>query len=337
MRSAGGWPSLMTPASPGIGAILRVQRIRPHPELICEAQSLGEVAPEVFEAFLASVASADCKVVALEAVHDRLAGLSEGAGRILCLTFDGATRGLRDHAYPALRRLRLPFTVFVSPEAHDDGHLPWWYGLEALVMASDQFSLSVRGQTYRARCRTESEKEEALDRLIPLLMAHPEPVVRRAVAAQCAAGGIDLNALAASFWLSWEEIRLLAKDPNVSFGLMAPDCHAAGLASYDAIRDGVAAAKERLAEALSFEPQHIGFSAGWHGCIEPRILEIAERLGFKTACLAGGGALFAEEQAPFLALPRVLLTNDPDGLLNAQELCGVTLMAHERQRMAISA
>ncbi len=326
----------MTHLNPGIGAILRIQRIRPYPELLCEAQSLGEIAPEIFEDFIASLASTGCRVSTLEAAYARLSGLAEGEGRILCLTFDGATRGLRDYAYPVLRHFHVPFTIFVSPEAHDEWRLPWWYALEALIMASDQVRIAVRGQTYKARCRTEDDKEEALDRLIALLMTHPEPVVRRAVMALCEAEGIDLKALAASHWLNWDEIRLLARDPNVSIGLMAPDCHAAGLAAYDTVYDSIAAAKRRLAEVLSLEPQHLAFSAGWHGCIEPRDLEIAEKLGFKTACLAGGGALFAEERSAFLSLPRVLLTNDPNGLLDAQAMCGVALMAPERQRIAMS-
>lgn len=321
--------------STGLGAIFRVQRLRSNAALACETPALTEIDPGVFGEWLAGAVRSGADFVSLGQAHERLS--ARRSDKILALTFDGATRGVFEHAYPVLRSLQVPFTVFVSPAMHDNGEAPWWIALEALIARNERVSLSVRGQIFRVACRTWDEKSESLDNLVSVLMGFPEPTVRRAVSALCEADGIDLEALAGEYLMSWTQIEALAADPLVTVGLLAPECHAAGTAAYDAVQETMLAAKARLAAMTGLAPGHLGFSAGWHGFIEPHHLDIAARAGFATACLPGGGVLLYEEPGEFLSLPRFLLSNHPGVMHEANAICGVTLMHFAGERKAVTA
>jgi len=335
-RTAGGaWQRTALPRSTGVGAIFRVQRLRGGASLFCETPALTEIDPTLFAEWIGCVVRSGADFVSLGQAHERLS--ARRPGKIFALTFDGATRGVFEHAYPVLKSLGVPFTVFASPAMHDKREVPWWIALEALIARCDRMSISVRGQVFRVTCRSLDEKSESLDNLVSVLMGFPEHTVHRAVSALCEAEGIDLCDLAGEHLMSLEDIGVLAADPLASIGLLAPDCHAAGSAAYDAIREDMLSAKARLADITGCEPRHLGFSAGWHGFIEPHHLDIAAKLGFTTACLPGGGVLLYEEPGQFLSLPRVLISNHPNVMHDVNAICGVTLMHFASERRAISA
>ncbi len=333
--TAGAWQRNAVPRSTGLGAIFRVQRLRGEASLFCEAAALAEIDPTPFAEWISGAVRSGAEFLPLEEVHRRLSLRSPG--KIFALTFDGATRGVFEHAYPVLKSLSVPFTIFASPAMHDNREAPWWIALEALIARCERMSLSLRGQVFRVTCRSSEEKSESLDNLVSVLMGFPEHTVRRAVSALCEAEGIDLHELASEYLMPLEDIRALAADPLASFGLLAPDCHAAGGAAYDLIRDTITSAKTRLVEITGYELRHLGFSAGWHGFIEPHHLDIAAKAGFTTACLPGGGVLLYEEPGQFLSLPRVLISNHPDVMHEVNAICGVTLMHFASERRAISA
>ncbi len=318
----GNWANAAAHAAPGAGAILRVQRLKPADGVGCDTQALASLDPSLFEEFVDAVMAANVSLTSIEQTYCRL--LQGGAGRMAAFTFDGPSRAAMDLGYPVLKKRGIPVTVFVSPSAADSGVAPWWLALEALVMASNTISIAVRGQTFRGRCHTPQEKAETLDNLAPLLLAQPPVAVHRAVHAVCEADGVDLSHVSADV-MRWADLKRLAQDPLVSIGLLAPDCHAAGAASYDAVLESFTQAKKRIEEELGVTPVHLAFGAGWHGFVEQRDLEITNTLGFRSACLPAGGALFAEDAASFAILPRMVLSDSSEALLDAQASCGAAL------------
>ncbi|MDX2265690.1 MAG: hypothetical protein NW215_12065 [Hyphomicrobiales bacterium] len=314
------WPNASAHVTRGVGAVLRIERVRAAGPIRCDA--LPSIDPDLLGEFLDAASAADAAFVSLAELRTRL--LAKDAGRAACLTFDGADRSLVTQLAPALVARGLPLTVFVSPEAMDADAPHWRYCLEALAEKADRIGVAVRGQTYAGPCRTAEEASNTLEAVVPPLWSHPEALVRRAVFALCEADGVDMAALA-QHTLGWDDLRALAKTPLISLGLLAPNCHAAGAASYDAVRDGFAAALARFEEQLGAKPAHLAFGAAWHGFVEPRDLEIAEKLGFKAACLPAGGPIFNEDATDFTVLPRMMLSDAPDAVLDAQAACGAGL------------
>jgi peptidoglycan/xylan/chitin deacetylase (PgdA/CDA1 family) len=271
-------------------------------------------------------------IVTLDEARRRL---SQGAGapHFISFTIDGAMRGVLTSALPVLKKHNVPFTLFVSPVQHDEKLLPWWLALEALVHRTPRLSLAVRGQVFRAACHRPEEKAEALDNLIPLLMAHPEPAVRRSIQAVCEADGVDLDAIAGEMLLDWAEIRGLAQDPLVTIGQLASECHGAGASAYDSVRESLRRDRARLGEAVGKGIRHIGFSAGWSGLVEDRDLEIVTALGFSSASLPEGGVAIAGGASRCAVLPRLCLSNAPYVLLEAQGLAGAGFNLNGRKTL----
>lgn len=67
---------------------------------------------------------------------DNLATLN--TGKWVCITFDDGYSDNFTHAYPLLKRLGVPFTIYVTT-GFIDNHLPmWWYPSECLGMSTEE-------------------------------------------------------------------------------------------------------------------------------------------------------------------------------------------------------
>jgi hypothetical protein len=318
----GNWPNAAMHVTPGAGAVLRIQNIRAVRDAECDTQALAAIDPALFDEFLDAVEAAGAAPSTLDQTYQRL--MEKGQGRVVCFTADGASRATAAKFHAALQSRGWPLTLFINPLDVDQQAVPWQLALEALVAQTDNLSLGVRGKTYRGRCPSAEEKAELLNTLAPLLLAQPETAVRRAVFAVCSSDGVDLDRLAGDI-LTWAELKKLAANPLVTIGLLAPGCHQGGAASYDAVLKTFGEAADRLEAELGSRPKHFAFGAAWHGLVEQRDFEVVNSLGFTTACLPSGGALFAEDAAQFMIMPRVLLQNSPGALLDAQAMCGASL------------
>ena len=62
-------------------------------------------------------------------------------GRWVCLTFDDGYRDNYTLAYPMLKRLSVPFTVYVTSGFIDNQLSMWWYPNQQLGMSSDELQL----------------------------------------------------------------------------------------------------------------------------------------------------------------------------------------------------
>lgn len=62
-------------------------------------------------------------------------------GRWVCLTFDDGYRDNYTVAYPMLKRLGVPFTVYVTSGFIDNQLSMWWYPNQQLGMSSDELQL----------------------------------------------------------------------------------------------------------------------------------------------------------------------------------------------------
>ena len=61
--------------------------------------------------------------------------------RFVCLTFDDGYRDNYTLAYPLLKRLGIPFTVYVTTGFIDNRSPMWWYPYQQLGMSSDELRL----------------------------------------------------------------------------------------------------------------------------------------------------------------------------------------------------
>jgi peptidoglycan/xylan/chitin deacetylase (PgdA/CDA1 family) len=126
------------------------------------------------------------RVIPLIEVVERLEQRRPFPESAACITFDDAFRSVLDFAFPILRELELPFTVFVVSQLFDQGATPWPERLFSALVHTGMTSLAWRDQTWniatpseRSACYqalveqfmqwTPNQRDAGLDELLPTL------------------------------------------------------------------------------------------------------------------------------------------------------------------------
>jgi peptidoglycan/xylan/chitin deacetylase (PgdA/CDA1 family) len=173
-----------------------------HPRLV-------SATPDVFARHLELLAR-NYRVVSLQAVLDAAGGRMRLPARAVLLTFDDAYRDFLDHAWPLLRRHRLPATLFVptaypgNPERHF-----WWDRLHRCFAATALRTL----HTERLGdwvIDTEAARRASLAAVQTRLKALPHDVAMQEVEAVAARLGEPRHV--ARPVLTWDELRQLASE-----------------------------------------------------------------------------------------------------------------------------
>ena len=145
------------------------------------------------------------RVVTLHEVIDAVNGRASLPAHATLITFDDGYRDLKDHAFPVLRRLQLPATVFVATAFPADPERAFWW---------DRVYRALIGTPRRAwelpplgllRFRDKAERTESIRRLQNHIVTLPHSEGMRLVDAICAEAGAR-DAAPASV-LSWQELR----------------------------------------------------------------------------------------------------------------------------------
>lgn len=229
------------------------------------------------------------QVVSLEDVLTAFRGGEPLPDRAVLLTFDDAYRDFKEEAWPILRDLELPATLFVPtayPGRPDRSF--WWDRLhrilqeggedasdgrgsglaDGLVSMSEDLAAGVSDLRRFLKRLTQEEVEDVLDDLARTRPLHPEAEAPRPAV------------------LDWDEIRGLVAD-GVSVGAHTV-WHPALTRTPDArirseLRDSLEDLREQVGEDV---PAVISYPYGFH---DDRVLRVAEDEGFELGitCLDG--------------------------------------------------
>lgn len=140
---------------------------------------------EQFEKQMRYLAARYC-VVPLDQLLDAQAGRRNGRP-LAAITFDDGYRNMYRYAYPVLRQLSLPATVFVMTDFSLCGQPPWWDRVRAMVAATRRPVMRVPLQrTVRNfPLVTVEEKQDSLRQLVREIQGYA-PARREALLAELA-------------------------------------------------------------------------------------------------------------------------------------------------------
>jgi peptidoglycan/xylan/chitin deacetylase (PgdA/CDA1 family) len=167
--------------------------------------SLLSATPRDFEAQMTAVLRHH-QPIALADLLDAHRGTGQLPPRAVLVTFDDAYRDFRDNAWPILRRLGIPPTLFV-PTAYPDapGRGFWWDRVwQAVTAARDDAELET--PIGRLPLRTDSERRRAARALVGHYKSLPHQVALQGVAALCEGMHVPPTS---SEVLGWDDLRSL--------------------------------------------------------------------------------------------------------------------------------
>jgi peptidoglycan/xylan/chitin deacetylase (PgdA/CDA1 family) len=296
----------LRPLFGGIGAVLMLHHVRPARHGDFAPNALLEVTPDYLERVVERVRERGFDVVTLDEVRRRLIEGSEGRP-FVAFTFDDGYRDNQEFAYPILKRHGVPFTIYLPTAFTDNEGELWWLVLEQTVRTQRVVVAQIAGKVVHLDCSTAALKREAYSEIYWWLRSLPETELRGYVRDLAARHGLDFRETCRELCMTWDEVRVLARDPLVTFGAHTVNHYMLAKFPLETARAEMVQSRAIIEERLGRPVSHFAYPVGDPTSAGPREFALAEELGFETAVTTRPGLIFPEHRAHLTALPRVSL------------------------------
>jgi peptidoglycan/xylan/chitin deacetylase (PgdA/CDA1 family) len=230
--------------------------------------------PDTFEAHLREL-TRRANPIRLDDLRAAVRGDRRLPDRPVLVTFDDAYEDFAEHAWPRLRRLDIPATLFV-PTAYPDspGRRFWWDRLSHAISTTDRASLEVDGVTYDLH--GDAARLAAFRKLRALIKGTPHDRAMTMVDGWCAVLGLPD---APSGILDWRALRSLAAEGVT----IAPHTRTHPLLTRvdaDVLVAEVDGSRVDLEREIGAVPPVFAYPAGAHDDV---VVEAVGALGFELA------------------------------------------------------
>lgn len=301
-----GMSRLLAPLTQGCGAIFMLHHVRPARMGAFQPNQHLEITPEFLEQTVDRIRANGYEILALDEAVDLLKS-GYGRKRYAVLTFDDGYRDNLTVAYPVLKALQAPFTVFIASGLIDRSTELWWEALDLIIGSQDEIIFSNEAADGIV-CRTPEEKCACFNRLSEhLTTAVSETGQRAIVRALADRYGVDLAALADREMMTWDEVRQLAADPLVTIGAHTHDHYALARLDPEAARADIDKGLQRLEDELGQRPKHFAYPYGKPLAVNDEVARLARETGFASAVTTFPGILQSVNARDLMLLPRVSL------------------------------
>lgn len=233
----------------------------------------------------------------------------------VAITFDDGYACNAETAAPLLERLRIPATIFISPELIARGREFWWDELERIVLSHGGGTLRLDGQDvhvgearpddadWPAGQPPRTPRQHTYRMLWSLLHAKDRTAIDAAMAQLRDQAGVAQSPRPTHRPLTPKEVRATASD------LIAFGSHALTHPSLPRLTPGEQAREigdsvEQCAALAGVRPSSFAYP---YGDYDPALDRLVEKAGFLCACRADGS--FVTRKSNRFALPRIHVGN----------------------------
>jgi peptidoglycan/xylan/chitin deacetylase (PgdA/CDA1 family)/CelD/BcsL family acetyltransferase involved in cellulose biosynthesis len=261
-------------------------------------------------------------------------GLSSNSKRCsVAITFDDGYRDNFVHAFPILKELGIPATIFLTTGYIESGRLPWYdqVRLGFKLTAQPHFSLPAKSG-MRADLNTDAERLKAMRQALSWLRMTTDnnrlsllPELFRDLRVPT-----DLNL--PGTMLEWDEIRKMSKQ-GISFGAHTVTHPVLGGLSATRLEDEIIGSKKTIEARLQAPVRHFAYPFGKYVDFDSAARKTVEAAGFSTAVTTITG-VNGPEQDP-LELKRLSL-DEPDRGLFGLKLDWSRMSARTMQEDTVS-
>lgn len=269
-----------------IGYIYMFHMVKPKEDYIAAIDSL-RVSPEYFEKFLIEKMK-QIDFVSIDEVPLRIKTQKRGQKPFGVVTFDDGYDDNFTDAYPILKKLHIPFVIYVSVNLVND-HAPIWnYPLiiERIIRKNAKLRLG-NGDVYM--CGTEEEKDETYKKLRLILFAMPYEKLQAEF--EKLFGGYLKEYVFPKNTLTWEQIEQLAKDPLCTIGAHTMSHSRLTISDKEFLSYELGSSKAILEQHIGKPVHHMAYPYGSVADVADEAKSFAKNIGYQTAVMAGGGPL----------------------------------------------
>lgn len=299
-----GYARLKQRGSGGAGVVLRFERVRARQQRRFQPLKASEITPQFLDRMIRALKRWKYDIVSMDEVCRRAVTLPT-ANRFVALTFDGGYKDVMTAAYPVLAKHAVPFTIYL-PTAFPDGlGEAWWLALEEMIARENRISLVIDRKERHFAIRGTSEKYQAFEFLVSWMRTLSPPDLSFAINDLCKRYSVDLAGLSRGASMDWDDLTMLAADPNVTIGSATVNYPVlSNLKDADAQRE-MAMGKAVAEAAFHRTIKHFAYPFGDPGAFRPAHVAMAQELGLASAATVLPGVVASKGYTNLHALPRV--------------------------------
>jgi peptidoglycan/xylan/chitin deacetylase (PgdA/CDA1 family) len=264
-----------------------------------------EVTPEYLRDVVNMCREAGREIISLDEARDRIKAGLQSDRPFAVLTFDDGYKDNLTYAYPVLRELNAPFTVYLCTDFPDGKALLWWYLLEQKVRSTHKIELSINGAIKRYITATTSERLHAFHEIrYQLVTASSEE--RDNLLSQLFGNGreqwFEFTKAAA---LTWDEVRSLDRDPLCTIGAHTVTHPSLKQLDESQLQFEITESKRIIEQQIGKPVQHFCYPYGSPINCGEREFRAVESAGFATATTTTMSPLTHKSSSDIYALPRI--------------------------------
>jgi peptidoglycan/xylan/chitin deacetylase (PgdA/CDA1 family) len=214
----------------------------------------------------------------------------------VAVTLDDGYADNYHHAFPVLRALGVPATIYVVTECVDGGPVLWTAELRAAVMASHAPALRVEvGGGQEFALASEAERQRTIKELTNMLVPVDAALRRRILATIRAELGVNGNADCASMMLTSAQIREMHA-AGIAIGAHTETHSNMTLITPEQVRTEIAGSRARLEEILGAAVPDFAYpnTGGRYPHFNETAAAIVRQLGFRSAVTSRPGVVAAQ-------------------------------------------
>ena len=267
-----------------VGEVYMFHRVSPADGALPVIDEL-RVSPDFFRQFLLNKAKT-MQFVSLNEAVDIIEGRCKIDKQFGVITFDDGYEDNYTYAYPILKELGIPFTVYVSVDLVNDHKPIWNYPLliEKVVRMNDEFMLK---NDMRFSCKTLAEKNAAFIQLKSWLFSLPYKNLHEEFTN--AFGNYLTDDIFEANTLTWGQIQEMAHDPLCTIGSHTMSHCRLAMKDAEVLTYELKNSKDILSEKIGKQVEHLSYPYGRITDVSTEAAEIAKRVGYKTAFHSFGG------------------------------------------------
>jgi CelD/BcsL family acetyltransferase involved in cellulose biosynthesis/peptidoglycan/xylan/chitin deacetylase (PgdA/CDA1 family) len=207
----------------------------------------------------------------------------------VAVTFDDGYRDNFVCAFPVLKELRIPATVFLATGYVDSGQLPWYdqVRLAFKLTTRSEFSI-VELKGPRASLRNIHDRVRCAEQVLVWLRGLPEIARQATLEELFRVLGVPADLNLPNQMLKWEDIRQMSKN-GVSFGAHTINHPVLSKIPESDLQQEIRGSKHTIENRLQRPVLHFAYPFGQSSDFNERVKGIIRDAGFKTAATAMWG------------------------------------------------
>jgi peptidoglycan/xylan/chitin deacetylase (PgdA/CDA1 family) len=294
------------PHAAGRGVIFTLHHVRPATNLAFDPNGLLDITPEFLEATIVAIKEAGHIPVRLEDLPALLAS-PDRSKKYVCFTLDDGNKDNAEYAAPIFRKHNIPYTIFVCPGLSMRARTMWWETVAVVLRENTEITFDFGAGPETLRIKNNFHKQAMFFRFAKFVEGIDEDLAVERIDALAKSVGINPMAIVEREIMTVAELRVLAKDPLVTFGGHTMTHTNLANATADRMMFELLESCKLISEYSGKAVTTFAYPYGHSYTVGKREFQAAADIGLKLAVTTQPGVLKNCSQNHLTALKRVSL------------------------------